>query len=77
MFDEVLSAIGDSQSLESELSTFSAHVVLLREFLERADEGSLVLIDEICSATEPEQGGALAQAVMELAECHNIVHQPH
>jgi DNA mismatch repair protein MutS2 len=55
-FDEVLSAIGDSQSLESELSTFSAHLLLLREFLDEAGEGSLVLIDEICSATEPEQG---------------------
>ncbi len=64
-FDEVRAAIGDSQSLESELSTFSAHLVLLREFLEKAGEGTLVLIDEICSATEPEQGGALAQAVLE------------
>ncbi len=64
-FSEVRAAIGDSQSLESELSTFSAHIVLLREFLADAGPGSLVLIDEICSATEPEQGGALAQAVLE------------
>ena len=68
-FDEVRAAIGDAQSLESELSTFSAHLALLREFLADASARSLVLIDEICSATEPEQGGALAQAVMEqLAE---------
>ncbi|MBL4636090.1 MAG: endonuclease MutS2 [Kofleriaceae bacterium] len=64
-FNEVCSAIGDSQSLESELSTFSAHIVLLREFLTGADDKSLVLVDEICSATEPEQGGALAQAILE------------
>ncbi|MCP4449588.1 MAG: endonuclease MutS2 [Myxococcales bacterium] len=64
-FDEVRAAIGDSQSLESELSTFSAHLVLLCEFLSEAGPRSLVLIDEICSATEPEQGGALAQAVLE------------
>ncbi len=64
-FDEVRAAIGDAQSLESELSTFSAHLVLLREFIDDAGPRSLVLIDEICSATEPEQGGALAQAVLE------------
>ena len=64
-FKEVRAAIGDSQSLESELSTFSAHLVLLRAFLEEAGPGTLVLIDEICSATEPEQGGALAQSVLE------------
>jgi DNA mismatch repair protein MutS2 len=64
-FREVRAAIGDSQSLESELSTFSAHLVLLRSFLNEAGPGSLVLIDEICSATEPEQGGALAQSVLE------------
>lgn len=64
-FDDVCSAIGDSQSLESELSTFSAHIVLLSEFLRMADGKTLVLIDEICSATEPEQGGALAQAILE------------
>ena len=68
-YREVLTAIGDSQSIESELSTFSAHLELLRRFLERAKKDSLILIDEICSATEPEQGGALAQSVLEsLAE---------
>lgn len=68
-FDEVLSAIGDEQSLESELSTFSAHLLHLRDFMAGAGARSLVLIDEICSATEPEQGGALAQSVLEsLAE---------
>ncbi len=64
-FDVVLSAIGDSQSIESELSTFSAHLVLLSDFLNNANPASLVLVDEICSATEPEQGGALAQSVLE------------
>ncbi len=64
-FDEVRAAIGDAQSLESELSTFSAHLALLQGFLAEASARSLVLIDEICSATEPAQGGALAQAVME------------
>lgn len=64
-FREVHSDIGDSQSLENELSTFSAHLVKLRSFLDMADEDTLLLIDEICAGTEPEQGASLAQAVLE------------
>ena len=68
-FTDVHSDIGDSQSLENELSTFSAHLVKLRSFLEMADENTLLLIDEIAAGTEPEQGASLAQAVLEtLAE---------
>lgn len=64
-FRDVHSDIGDSQSLENELSTFSAHLVKLRTFLDMADETTLLLIDEICAGTEPEQGASLAQAVLE------------
>lgn len=67
--DHIGSDIGDSQSLEQDLSTFSARILGLNEFLNRAGERSLVLIDEIAVGTEPEQGAALAQAVLEaLAE---------
>jgi DNA mismatch repair protein MutS2 len=66
---KIFTTIGDAQSIESELSTFSAHLQLLTECLSHADSDSLVLIDELCAATEPEQGAMLAQAVLEaLAE---------
>ncbi len=64
-FDEVLSEIGDEQSLERSLSTFSGHVRRLVEFLERARPGALVLVDEIASGTDPEEGAALAAATLE------------
>ena len=64
-FDDVRSDIGDAQSLEHDLSTFSGHMVNLRELLATAGRGSLVLIDEIAVGTDPEQGAALAQAVLE------------
>lgn len=64
-FDEVLSDVGDDQSLEKNLSTFSAHIHNLRRFLASAKPGTLVLLDEIAVGTDPEQGAALAQAVLE------------
>jgi DNA mismatch repair protein MutS2 len=68
-FHDVATDIGDAQSLEHDLSTFSGHMVNLRELLASAGRGSLVLIDEIAVGTDPEQGAALAQAVLEaLAE---------
>jgi len=68
-FHDIVTDIGDAQSLENDLSTFSGHIVNLRELLARAAPGMLVLIDEIAVGTDPEQGAALAQAVLEaLAE---------
>jgi DNA mismatch repair protein MutS2 len=68
-FRDVATDIGDAQSLEHDLSTFSGHMINLRELLASAGRGSLVLIDEIAVGTDPEQGAALAQAVLEaLAE---------
>jgi DNA mismatch repair protein MutS2 len=68
-FDEVLADIGDEQSLERSLSTFSAHVRRLAELVGRAKPGTLVLLDEVASGTDPEEGAALAAAVLEaLAE---------
>lgn len=65
LFDDVLADIGDHQSLQESLSTFSAHIVAIREMLEHATPDSLVLIDELGRATDPEEGGALGTAVLD------------
>ncbi len=64
-FPHVFVDIGDDQSIESDLSTFSSHLVHLREITSAAGPGSLVLIDEIGSGTDPMEGGAIAAAVLE------------
>ncbi len=69
LFTSVESAVGDDQDLSKDLSTFSAHLVRLRDILETAGEGTLVLIDEIAADTDPREGAAIALAVLEeLAE---------
>jgi len=65
LLDEVLADIGDHQSIQESLSTFSAHIVAIRHMLEHATAGSLVLIDELGRATDPEEGGALGVAVLD------------
>jgi DNA mismatch repair protein MutS2 len=64
-FTDVRTDIGDAQSLEQNLSTFTGHVKRLGEFLAEAGPGTLLLVDEIAVGTDPEQGAALAQAVLE------------
>jgi DNA mismatch repair protein MutS2 len=63
VFDAFLADIGDAQSIEQALSTFSAHIVNLDRLSRLADASSLVLLDELGSATDPEEGSALAVAV--------------
>jgi DNA mismatch repair protein MutS2 len=65
VFGGVFADIGDRQSIAASLSTFSAHVAQLRDVLDRAGAGSLVLLDEIGSGTDPAEGGALATAVLQ------------
>ena len=65
LFDQMMVDIGDEQSIEEDLSTFSSHVSNLRHMLEQAGPNTLILIDEAGTGTDPEEGGALAQAVLE------------
>jgi DNA mismatch repair protein MutS2 len=65
LFDAVLVEIGDQQSIEMSLSTFAAHVRNLIEILDSATGASLVLVDELASGTDPVEGAALAQALLE------------
>ncbi len=64
VFTKLFVDIGDSQSIENDLSTFSSHVVRLKEITDDADERSLVLLDEVGGGTDPAEGGALAAAVL-------------
>jgi DNA mismatch repair protein MutS2 len=64
IFRRFFADIGDRQSIAASLSTFSAHVRMLRRTLEQADEGTLVLLDEIGSGTDPVEGAALAAATL-------------
>jgi len=64
LFSNILVDIGDKQSLEDDLSTFSSHILNLKSIIEKADESTLILLDEIGTGTEPSAGGAFAAAVL-------------
>lgn len=64
VFDRIFIDIGDNQSIENDLSTYSSHLSNLKDMLEGVTEHSLVLIDEFGSGTEPAAGGAIAEAVL-------------
>jgi DNA mismatch repair protein MutS2 len=73
MFDRVIVDIGDEQSIAADLSTFSAHMLNLKMMLEAVTEQSLVLVDEMGTGTAPEEGAALAVALLDEFRAKNCI----
>jgi DNA mismatch repair protein MutS2 len=64
IFKDILIDIGDEQSIENDLSTYSSHLISMKNFLKNGNEKSLILIDEFGTGTEPMLGGAIAEAIL-------------
>ncbi len=72
IFSKIFIDIGDEQSLENDLSTYSSHLLNLKYFIRHADPKTLILIDEFGSGTEPMLGGAIAEAFLERINQHEV-----
>lgn len=72
VFDDILVDIGDNQSIEQDLSTFSSHISNVNFIIENADEKTLVLLDEVGSGTDPVEGAALAVSMVEKLRQNNV-----
>jgi len=65
VFSDIFVDIGDEQSIENDLSTYSSHLLNMKKVVEHSGPGSMVLIDELGSGTEPQFGGAISEAILE------------
>ncbi len=72
IFNNIFIDIGDEQSIENDLSTYSSHLTNMKELLQKADNKSLVLIDEFGSGTEPAAGGAIAETILSQMEKRGV-----
>src|SRR5579884_1974620 len=70
VFEQILADVGDQQSIQESLSTFSAHIAHVRDMLEQVTRDSLVLLDELGRATDPEEGGALGVSILDSFRAH-------
>lgn len=72
IFGKILIDIGDEQSIENDLSTYSSHLINMKTFARYADEKTLILIDEFGTGTEPMLGGAIAEAILNALNNNNV-----
>lgn len=73
LFEKIFISIGDEQSLENDLSTFSSHLKSIKEIVDNADDRSLILIDEIASGTDPVLGSALSASILKNFSERNFI----
>ena len=76
IFSDIFIDIGDEQSIENDLSTYSSHLTLMKAFLGQARRESLILIDEFGTGTDPQYGGAIAEAILDHfrgAQCRGLI----